>query len=97
MFLRRPQRGGKDGIGQPGSREKEIEFERYRTRKTLAGLSDRGALSLEGKGKCLRKGSSWCACTMENAREREKLAMKKAGAPGPFQVPRFISASCHGV
>ena len=31
MFLRPPQGGGKDGIGQPGSREKEIGFERYPT------------------------------------------------------------------
>ena len=30
MFLRPPQGGGKDRIGRPGSREKEIEFERER-------------------------------------------------------------------
>ena len=29
MFLRPPQGGGKDGIGQPGSGEKEIEFENH--------------------------------------------------------------------
>ena len=33
MFLRPPQGGGKDGIGQPGSREKEIEFEIERERE----------------------------------------------------------------
>ena len=29
VFLRPPHRGGKDKPGQPGSKEKEIEFERY--------------------------------------------------------------------
>ena len=29
VFLRPPYHGGKDRIGRPGSREKEIEFERY--------------------------------------------------------------------
>ena len=30
VFLRPPYHGGKDRIGRPGSREKEIEFERER-------------------------------------------------------------------
>ena len=30
LFLRPPYHGGKDRIGRPGSREKEIEFERER-------------------------------------------------------------------
>ena len=46
MLLRPPQGGGKDGIGQPGSREKEIEFEIPHA-KNSPGLSDRGALSLK--------------------------------------------------
>ena len=29
VFLRSAYNGGKDGLGRPGSREKEIEFERY--------------------------------------------------------------------
>ena len=29
VFLRPPYHGGKDRVGRPGSKEKEIEFERY--------------------------------------------------------------------
>ena len=46
VFLRPAQHGGKDRTGRPGSREKEIEFEREIPQtKNPSGLSDRGALS----------------------------------------------------
>ena len=48
VFLRPAQHGGKDRTGRPGSREKEIEFEREIPQaKNPSGLSDRGALSQE--------------------------------------------------
>ena len=48
VFLRPSEHGGKDRTGRPGSREKEIGFEREREipqAKNPSGLSDRGALS----------------------------------------------------
>ena len=43
-FLRASEHGGKDRMGRPGSREKEIGFEIPQA-KNPPGLSDRGALS----------------------------------------------------
>ena len=46
VFLRPSEHGGKDRTGRPGSREKEIGFEREIPQaKNPSGLSDRGALS----------------------------------------------------
>ena len=50
VFLRPAYHGGKQRMGRPGSREKEIEFEREIPQaKNPPGLSDRGALSQNGK------------------------------------------------
>ena len=46
VFLRPPYHGGKDRIGRPGSREKEIEVERERERERYRTFQKRDAQAL---------------------------------------------------